>query len=86
MIKNPAKVVRFFGSKSAVARALNVAAPTAHAWMNNSSPLPVWRCLEIELLTDGAVKAEELNVNLDWKLLRKWVRSRQDKGAPPVAQ
>lgn len=55
-------MVALGGSKSAMAKALRVASPVVYEWFDDTDPRPVpWaRAVQIERLTFGQVRAEEL--------------------------
>lgn len=59
------------GGLSALARAMKVSPPTVHQWITGRRPIPVGRCPEIERLTNGQIRCEDLRPDVDWSVLRK---------------
>lgn len=57
---NYEQVISHFGSQAAVAKALGITQPSISDW-NRSGSIPQLRQLQIEQVTDGALKADELN-------------------------
>ena len=44
--------------------------PTVSQWCNGVCLIPAERCPEIERVTGGAVRCEELRPDVDWAVLR----------------
>lgn len=61
--------VSFAGSISALARKIGVTPWAASKW--NPEKIPEDRCLKIEEITQGQVKAEHLRPDINWKYVRK---------------
>lgn len=53
---NYSDLINFFGSQSKAARALNVKPPSVHQWKDDG--IPETRQYQIEVLTNGALKAD----------------------------
>lgn len=62
------KAVECLGSQAALAAALNVTQPTVSEWARGERPVPIPRCLAIEVATGGKVSRMELRPN-DWHLI-----------------
>ena len=62
------EAIAFFGSKTALAKKLQIRPWSVHKW--NENKIPYERCLEIEDLTNGLVKADDLRPDMNWALLR----------------
>lgn len=70
-ISNPVKkAVEHVGGVSVLARCIGVAGPTVHQWMNGSRRVPAERCPQIERLTGGAVRCEDLRPDVEWGVVR----------------
>jgi DNA-binding transcriptional regulator YdaS (Cro superfamily) len=54
------------GSKTKLARAINAQPQLVWQWATDVRPVPVRRCLPIELATGGAVTRKDLRPN-DWR-------------------
>ncbi|SPL72297.1 transcriptional regulator [Acinetobacter stercoris] len=63
-----AKAVKLAGSKSALAKKLEITPWALSKW--NPERIPDDRCLAIEDLTNGEVKAEELRPDINWIYVR----------------
>lgn len=59
------KAIRFFGSQSDLARALDVSRMNVRNWIVGACDVPIKRCVQIEKLTNGAVTRKDLRPN-DW--------------------
>lgn len=59
------------GGLTSLAKLLDVKPPTIYQWLNASRPLPAERCVQIEEVTGGAVRCEELRPDVNWAVLRK---------------
>lgn len=53
----PENLISHFGSIANAARALQVSAPTIHGWID-AKEIPIGRQCQIEILTDGALRAD----------------------------
>ncbi|MCE3262648.1 MAG: phage protein [Pseudoduganella sp.] len=62
------KAIECYRTLNAFATALGVPYQTVQQWMKNGVP-EKW-CVEIEKLTSGQVRCEELNDKVDWSYLR----------------
>lgn len=49
---------------------MDVSAPTVNQWVKGDRPVPAERCPQIERLTEGRVRCEELRPDVDWGYLR----------------
>lgn len=58
------------GSQKALANAIGVTQATVSQWVHGRRPIPAERCPEIERLTAGAVRCEDLRPDVDWAYLR----------------
>ena len=56
------------GSQAALARSLNVTAPTINQWAKGVRPVPEKMAVAIEAITNGAVTRRDLRPN-DWFLI-----------------
>jgi DNA-binding transcriptional regulator YdaS (Cro superfamily) len=61
------------GGQARMARLLNVRPPTVNQWVHLVKQIPAERCPEIEKLTNGVVRCEELRPDIDWAYLRSTV-------------
>ena len=63
------------GASYQLAKKLKIQPTNVYMWANKKANISAGRCIQIELLTDGAVTCEELNPNFDWdsawKLFKK---------------
>ena len=59
------RAVAHFGSQRALADALGIRQPSIVEWYQRGS-VPLDRCEAIELLTDGAVRADDLRSDVQW--------------------
>lgn len=64
------KAVQIVGSQKQLADLLGVKAPTVSQWLKGKRPVPVLRCPEIERITQGRVRCEELRPDIGWDALR----------------
>jgi DNA-binding transcriptional regulator YdaS (Cro superfamily) len=62
------KAIACYRTLNAFAEALGVNYRTVQQWRKNGVP-EKW-CVEIEKLTSGGVRCEELNAKVDWSFLR----------------
>ncbi|HEZ5769575.1 TPA: transcriptional regulator [Neisseria lactamica] len=60
------KLINHFGSSLAVARELNMAAPSVFSW--KTKKIPIIRCIEIENITDKKITRKDLRPD-DWHLI-----------------
>ncbi|QLB23339.1 transcriptional regulator [Phocoenobacter skyensis] len=58
------------GSLAGFAKALNVKSSNLSFWVSNTRQVPAEYCPEIEKLTKGQVRCEELRPDIDWSVLR----------------
>lgn len=54
--------------QASLARKIGVSAPTVNQWVKGHRPVPVERCLAIEIATNGAVTRRDLRPD-DWSLI-----------------
>ena len=64
------KAFKAVGSGSELARRLGVHVSMPSQWAMGHRPIPAERCIEIERITNGAVRCEELRPDVDWAYLR----------------
>lgn len=60
------------GGVSKLAKGLSITAPTIYQWMKGKRPIPAERCPQIERLTGGLVRCEELRPDVEWSVLRNY--------------
>lgn len=58
------------GSAAKLAKAIGVTSPMIYQWINGLRQIPAERCIQIERVTDGAVRCEDLRPDIDWSVLR----------------
>ena len=58
------------GGQARMAKLLAVTPPTVNQWIKGSRPIPAERCPEIERITGGAVRCEDLRPDVNWSVLR----------------
>lgn len=58
------------GAKAALARLLGVTPVQVTHWAAEKRRVPASRCIDIERVTGGLVKCEELRPDMDWTYLR----------------
>lgn len=63
------KIVRIVGSQADLARALNTSKQNVNRWKDKR--VPIKYCPDIERLTLGMVKCEEMRPEVNWSFLRK---------------
>jgi DNA-binding transcriptional regulator YdaS (Cro superfamily) len=63
------KAIQISGSQSALARKMGIKQGYVGNWLRSGS-VPVERCIQIESVTGGAVRCEELRPDIDWAVLR----------------
>ena len=56
------------GQQARLAETLMVSPVLIHQWATDKRPIPVSRCVEIELATAGAVTRQELRPH-DWRVI-----------------
>ena len=57
---------RLLGSQAEMARRLSVSAPTVNQWCSGERSVPAKRALQIEALTNGAVRRHDLCPSFPW--------------------
>lgn len=57
---------KFVGGKAALAGSLKVSPPTVSQWSSGSRPVPAERALQIEALTEGRVRRDQLCPTFPW--------------------
>lgn len=67
------------GSATALARALGVTAPAVSEWSSGRRAVPPARCVQIERITEGAVRRWDLRPH-DWGAI--WPELIGSEGAP----
>lgn len=55
------KAIKFFGTQSAIARALNVKPSTVSEWVSGERPVPPLRAFQMESISKGELSASKLN-------------------------
>lgn len=65
----PIQLIDYFGGTTATARALGISPPSVTEWKTRH--IPVERCIQIEQLTGGEVRCEQLRPDINWSVLRK---------------
>lgn len=73
------------GSQVALAAALGVTKAAVSQWKDEGRRVPAEHCPEIERLTGGKVRCEDLNGDVDWAFLRRKQAPTDDKIAKLVA-
>ena len=58
------------GSQAALGRALGVTKSAVGQWKESGRKVPAEHCPTIERLTNGKVRCEDLNDEVDWSYLR----------------
>lgn len=58
------------GATSRLAADLQAPVSLVSEWANGTRPVPAERCIEIERITQGAVRCEELRPDVNWAVLR----------------
>ena len=64
------KACNVVGGQAALARLLGIKPPSVNQWVRDGRPIPAERCPDIEKLTHGAVRCEDLRPDVDWTYLR----------------
>lgn len=78
------KAAKILGSQKRLADLLGVKAPTVSQWLKGQRPVPVLRCPEIERLTRGEVRCEDLRPDIEWEALRTQATPPSAPVEPPV--
>lgn len=73
------------GTSYRLAKKLKIQPTNIYMWANRNVNISPARCVQIELLTDGAVTCEELNPNFDWNGLWKIFLKRCAEGNCPLS-
>lgn len=58
------------GSAAKLARLLSVTPAAVHQWKTGDRPVPAERCPDIERVTGGKVRCEDLRPDVRWDVLR----------------
>lgn len=66
------QTIKYFGSQSAIARALGLSSYRVVQQWVKSGHVPPKYCPEIERLTDRKIKCEDLNASVDWAFVREY--------------
>lgn len=64
------KAADLLGGQASLARAMGVQPPTVNQWAKGDRPIPAERCPQIEQLTKGSVRCEDLRPDVNWGVLR----------------
>ncbi len=59
-----------WGKRASLARALGVSNIMLSLWALGRKAVPAHRCIEIEKITGGLVRCEEMRPDIDWSVLR----------------
>jgi DNA-binding transcriptional regulator YdaS (Cro superfamily) len=71
MSKHPLdNAVEIVGSQAALAAALGVTKSAVNQWKDPGRRVPAEKCPDIERLTKGAVRCEDLRPDVSWNVLR----------------
>ena len=62
--------VQIHGGEAQLAHALGISRQAVHGWVHGDRRIPAERCPQIERLTAGLVRAEELRPDVEWDVLR----------------
>lgn len=65
-----AEAIGILGGPAAAARKLGVSMQLASFWRRGLRRFPADRCIEVERLTEGRIRCEELRPDVDWGYLR----------------
>lgn len=65
------RACQLVGGLTHLAKLLDVKPPTVSQWLSASRPIPAERCVQIEEVTDGQVRCEELRPDVNWSYLRQ---------------
>lgn len=60
------KIAQIVGSQAALARHLDVSAPTVNQWVKGIKPIPTRHCVKLEKLSGGQVTRCDLRPD-DWR-------------------
>lgn len=74
------RAVEMFGTRVKLAAAIGTTKASINNWLNEGELIPLKRCPEIERVTKGAVRCEELRPDLDWGVLRKVRVASRERG------
>ena len=72
------KAVDLVGGNSKLSKLLSVRPPTVSQWISGVRQVPIERCIQIEDVTKGQVRCEDLRPDINWAVLRQ---TPQDKAA-----
>lgn len=75
------KAAELMGGQASLARAMGVQPPTVNQWAKGDRPVPAERCPQIEAITSGGVRCEELRPDVNWAVLRRARRAKPQKEA-----
>ena len=68
--ENPVRsAARLVGNRTLLAKSLGVSKGAVWQW-EHKARVPAERCPDIERLTNGAVRCEDLRPDVDWSVLR----------------
>lgn len=71
------EAARIVGSQVDLAKALGVSKSAVNQWKADGRQVPAEHCPQIERLTGGQVKCEDLNTEVDWAYLRTSVADQE---------
>lgn len=64
------ELIKRAGGVNKLAGSLGISPAAVSQWAHGARRVPAERCLEIERLTNGQVRCEELRPDMDWSVLR----------------
>lgn len=67
------------GESVRIAKALNIQLSKLSAWKAGKVKVPIYKCKEIEILTNGEVTCEELRPDIDWQAWSDFFKNRKLK-------
>ncbi len=65
------RAIELVGSQAALGDALNVSRAAVNQWKLPGRQVPRAHCLQIERITNGKVRCEDLRADVNWKVVRK---------------
>jgi DNA-binding transcriptional regulator YdaS (Cro superfamily) len=72
------RAINLLGGTARTASLLNISRPTVSQWLSGVRPVPFHRCIDLERLTQGRIRSEQLRPDL----ADRFAFLRQ-QGAPP---
>ena len=65
------EAVLISGGAHEMASKLGISPQSIYQWLHGTRPVPAERCPQIERLTNGAVRCEQLRADVEWAVLRE---------------